>query len=75
MDQITKEYLLTLLAFLILPGGTISSLVFFRPAGMPWETFNGIMAVLGILLTMAIGLFLLNKRNKSINNRMRINFQ
>lgn len=74
MHQITKEYFLTLLAFLILPGGTIFSLIFFKPIGAPWQSVNGVMAFLGMLLAIIIYLVLLSKRGKSIDNRIRINF-
>lgn len=74
MHQFIKEFLLTTTALLVLFGGTIFSLVFFKPTGILWQNINSIMAFLGILLSVAIYLVLLDKRDKSINNSVKINF-
>jgi len=72
MNQTTKEYFLTCLALLILIGGTIFSLMFFKPTNMLWQNTNNILAFSGILTSIAFYLFLLDRRDSSIDDRMRI---
>jgi len=73
MDQKeAKEYLLTMAAVFLLPGGTIFSLLYFKPTGMSIYALNNLEAVLGMSIFAGVYMWLIHKRDKSIDERIKI---